>query len=70
LKRIYYNEFSAILVDESARTYRFVSSEEGKAYAEHVGVQAIYRNALNQREEFLIELGYKRTKKTIYSGRK
>lgn len=70
MKRIYYNEFSAILVDESARTYCFVSSEEGKAYAHQIGVQDLYRNALNQREEFLIELGYKRTKKTIYSGRK
>jgi len=62
LKRIYYNEFHAILVDETARTYRFITSQEGIAYADQIGVQAIYRNALNQREEFLIELGYKRTK--------
>ena len=66
MKRIYYNEFHAILVDETARSYRFITSQEGIAYAiayaDQIGVQAIYRNALNQREEFLIELGYRRTK--------
>lgn len=52
MKRIYYNEFHAILVDETARTYRFITSQEGIAYADQIGVQAIYRNALNQREGF------------------
>lgn len=59
MKRIYYNEFSAILVDEKAKTYRYVSSE-GLEHAKQIGVQAIYRTALNQREEFLIDLGFKR----------
>ncbi|MGM0234184.1 hypothetical protein [Enterococcus sp. AZ015] len=59
MKRIYYNEFSAILVDEKAKTYRYVSSSEGLEHAKQIGVQAIYRTALNQREEFLIDLGFK-----------
>lgn len=60
MHRIYYNNYDAIVIDEKRKTYFFTSRQKGIVYAEHLGVNAIWRPALNQREEFLIEVGYRK----------
>lgn len=58
MERVYYNEFGALIVNEVNRSYRFVKNTKGLDYAKSNSLTAIYRNALNQREEFLIEIGF------------
>lgn len=63
MERVYYNEFGALIVNELNRSYRFVTNQKGLDYAKKNSLTAIYRNALNQREEFLIEIGFVKEKK-------
>lgn len=62
MHRIYYNNYDAIIIDEQRKTYFFTSRQECMVYANQLGVLPVWRPALNQREEFLIEVGYRKVR--------
>jgi len=58
--RIYHDDVAAIVVDETNHSYCYTSISKAKQIAKSVQTKVSHRVALNQREEFLIELGYKK----------
>lgn len=60
--RIYHDNIAAIVVDEDRKLFCYTSVEKAKQVAKSIESKTSYRTALNQREEFLIEVGYKKEK--------
>ncbi|MFC4771741.1 hypothetical protein [Enterococcus hermanniensis] len=60
--RIYHDSIAAIVVDEDRKLFCYTSVEKAKQVSKSIESKTSYRTALNQREEFLIEVGYKKEK--------
>lgn len=60
--RIYHDSIAAIVVDEDRKLFCYTSVEKAKQVAKSIESKTSYRTALNQREEFLVEIGYKKEK--------
>lgn len=60
--RIYHDETTAIVADEDKKLFCYTSIDKAKQVAKSIESKTSYRTALNQREEFLIEVGYKKEK--------
>ena len=60
--RIYHDNAAAIVADEDKKLFCYTSIEKAKQVAKSIESKTSYRTALNQREEFLLEVGYKKEK--------
>jgi len=60
--RIYHDNATAIVVDEDKKLFCYTSVDKAKQVAKSIESKTSYRTALNQREEFLLEVGYKKEK--------
>ncbi|MGP5428243.1 hypothetical protein ACTXNW_02165 [Enterococcus malodoratus] len=60
--RIYHDKIAAIVADEDRKLFCYTSIEKAKQVAKSIESKTSYRTALNQREEFLLEVGYKKEK--------
>lgn len=58
--RIYHDGVAAIIVDETNHCFCYTSLSKAQQVAKGIEVTISCRPALNQREEFLLELGYKK----------
>ncbi|WP_071858843.1 hypothetical protein, partial [Enterococcus hermanniensis] len=56
------DSIAAIVVDEDRKLFCYTSVEKAKQVSKSIESKTSYRTALNQREEFLIEVGYKKEK--------
>ena len=60
--RIYHDNAAAIVADEDKKLFCYTSIEKAKQVAKSIESKTSYRTALNHREEFLLEVGYKKEK--------
>lgn len=58
--RIYHDGIAAIVVDEDNHCFCYTKLSTAQQIAKSIQATISLRSALNQREEFLLELGYKK----------
>ncbi len=58
--RIYHDDIAAIIVDEDNRCFCYTSFEKAQQVSKGVDASISRRPALYQREEYLLEIGYKK----------
>lgn len=60
--KIYHDNIAAIVVDEDKKLFCYTNINKAKQVSKSIESIISYRTALNQREEFLLEVGYKKEK--------
>ena len=58
--RIYHDDIAAIVVDEDNRCFCYMTLEKAQQISKSISATISRRPALYQREEYLIELGFKK----------